>query len=373
MESDHSSRLHGLDHLRALAIVLVFFYHYRIPIYGHPAWLDDAVKFGWTGVDLFFVLSGFLISSQLFAQIQRGATISFKDFFLKRVFRIIPAFLLVVSIYFLWDGFHEREALLPLWRYLMFTQNFDLDLVRFGTFSHAWSLCVEEHFYFFLPLTLIALQFTKRLKHSYWILIVLFIFGLILRHSIWMNAYLPNIDQPSAGITWYKYIYYPTYCRLVGLLIGVSIAAMYQFLPSLWKKISQFGNIVFVAGIVVLIGAYYICFDEHSYLASVIGFPLVSIGYGLLVMSAISPTSFLYKWRSRATALVATLSYAIYLSHKGIIHVTQNLLQGAIDPESNKMLLMCAAACILAALLLNIIIERPFLRLRTIVVKRTTE
>jgi peptidoglycan/LPS O-acetylase OafA/YrhL len=74
------SKLYGLDHLRALAIIFVFLYHYRIPIFGHPEWIKDYAKFGWIGVDLFFVLSGFLISTQLFSQIDDDEKISFRVF-----------------------------------------------------------------------------------------------------------------------------------------------------------------------------------------------------------------------------------------------------------------------------------------------------
>lgn len=74
-------KLYGLDHLRALAIILVFFFHYFIVSSGRPEWLPDVASFGWTGVDLFFVLSGFLISSQLFEQIKREERISFKHFY----------------------------------------------------------------------------------------------------------------------------------------------------------------------------------------------------------------------------------------------------------------------------------------------------
>lgn len=92
-------KFYGLDSLRTLAISFVFFFHYFILSGRQPAWLPDAAKFGWTGVDLFFVLSGFLISSQLFAQIKQGKYISFKQFFLKRFFRIVPAFLVTVGLY----------------------------------------------------------------------------------------------------------------------------------------------------------------------------------------------------------------------------------------------------------------------------------
>ena len=69
----HEEKLLGLDHLRALAIVAVFFFHYKF--FGHPAWQPAITSFGWTGVDLFFVLSGFLIAGQLFNAVAKGAPI----------------------------------------------------------------------------------------------------------------------------------------------------------------------------------------------------------------------------------------------------------------------------------------------------------
>lgn len=149
------SHLAGLDHLRAFAIVFVLLFHARL--FPHPEWIDVVGKFGWTGVDLFFVLSGYLISSNLFQQMANAGTIILSDFFIKRFFRIIPAYLTVVAIYFLIPAFREREALAPLWKYLTFTQNFGLDLRVQGTFSHAWSLCIEEQFYFLLPVILCCL------------------------------------------------------------------------------------------------------------------------------------------------------------------------------------------------------------------------
>jgi peptidoglycan/LPS O-acetylase OafA/YrhL len=181
LDKNIQQNLYGLDHLRAFAISFVFIFHYVILSGENPGWLPGLAKFGWTGVDLFFVLSGFLISSQLFAQTRQGQNISFRNFFLKRFFRIIPGFLVTIGFYFCFPFFREKESLPPLWKFLTFTQNLGLNLKDFGTFSHAWSLCVEEHFYLFLPLILVLLQFTELIKKSYWLLVALFLFGFITR------------------------------------------------------------------------------------------------------------------------------------------------------------------------------------------------
>jgi peptidoglycan/LPS O-acetylase OafA/YrhL len=356
-------KLYGLDNLRAVAISFVFIYHYAGLSNGGPQWLGFITKFGWTGVDLFFVLSGFLISVQLFIQIQKGQPISFKQFFLKRFFRIVPAFLLVVGLYFIFPFFREKESLPPLWKFLTFTQNFGLNIKDFGTFSHAWSLCVEEHFYLFLPTTLAFLQFVKIINKSYWLLIGFFLVGFILRIYSFNHLYLSTISLPDSSIYWYQYVYYPTYNRLDGLLIGVAIAGIYTFYPSTWEKISTYGNLSIGLGIAILTLSYWLCYDQKTFSSSIFGFPVIAIGYGFLVIGAISPSSFLYQFNSKSFSLIATLSYALYLVHKGIIHLTHFYLDN-YHFDSSLVFLIAIFNCLLVAYLLHLIIEKPFLKLR---------
>lgn len=364
-----NQKLAGLDHLRAFAIIIVFLYHYA-GLFGHPQWVSTISKFGWTGVDLFFVLSGYLISSQLFAGVAKTGSISFLTFFIKRFFRIIPAYLAVVALYFLFPSFREREALAPIWKYLSFTQNLGLDLSRQGTFSHAWSLCIEEQFYLFLPLIMITLIYFKALKKGAIMLLLLYVLGLLARWYSWHVLVSAYSESDDYRVYWYKLIYYPTYGRLDGLLTGVSIAAIFQFRPQLKNKIQSYGNYFIVAGLLILTGAYYLCLDQQSFGASVFGFPLVSIGYGFMVAGAISPASVLYQIKPVVTSRIAALSYAIYLTHKIVIHITQQeCIQLNIDKDSNIMFFICVAASLLAAWLLNKIVEKPFLRLREKILK----
>jgi peptidoglycan/LPS O-acetylase OafA/YrhL len=364
LDSPIQKKLYGLDHLRALAILFVFLFHYFILSGGHPNWLPEVASFGWTGVDLFFVLSGFLISSQVFEQVKQGENISFKRFFFKRFFRIIPAFLVTLGLYFCFPFFREKESLPPFLKFISFTQNLGLNLKDFGTFSHAWSLCVEEHFYLFLPLLLMALQYTQRLKNAYWVLIVFFIFGFVMRMYSFNQLYIPKMEEENGWMYWYQYLYYPTYNRLDGLLVGVAIAGMYQFWPLVWNRLSKYGNYFILLGLVILTGAYFLCEDQMTYAASVWGFPVVALGYGCMVIGAISPTSFLYKWNSTFTTFIATISYALYLTHKGVIHITHQLF-AELNIDSNVLLLISMVTCTIFAFLLHLIIEKPFMRLRS--------
>ena len=358
-------KLYGLDHLRALAITLVFAYHYG-RIFPAPEWLYNLGKFGWTGVDLFFVLSGYLISSQLFAGIANQQGILLRPFFIKRSFRIIPAYLVVLAVYVFFPPLREREAPAPLWKYLTFTQNLGLDLRTQGTFSHAWSLCIEEQFYLLLPVTLLLLVHIKKFRYGVWIMGALYTAGFALRWYMYHTRVVPFLDQPGGAFNWYKWIYYPTYSRLDGLLSGVGIAAIFQFRPHLKAWINAYGNFFLLLGLFILSAAYYVCIYEESFDASVFGFFLVSIGYGATVLGAVSKSSLLYKLKPVVSATIASLSYAIYLTHKIVIHVTQvQLAKLNINKESNWTLLVCIATCFAAAWLLQVLIEKPFLRLRT--------
>jgi peptidoglycan/LPS O-acetylase OafA/YrhL len=362
--SGFKHKLYGLDHLRALAILLVFVYHYG-RLFESPQWVTDIGKFGWTGVDLFFVLSGYLISSQLFAQINAAQAISFKEFFIKRFFRIIPAYWVIVTIYFLFPAFREREGPAPLWKYITFTQNLGLDLRYQGTFSHAWSLCIEEQFYLLLPIVLIILTYCKALKKAWIFIVLLFVFGFTARLYCWYSLVEPFKDSGIQWMYWYKWIYYPTYSRLDGLLAGISIAAVFQFKPA-WKvRLQPYGNMFLAGSLFVLIAAYFVCMNEMSFGASIFGFSIIAIGYGVMVLGAVCNTSFLYKVKSYVTARIAALSYAIYLSHKIVIHLTQQHLAAFnIKKDGNLMFAICIITSLLAGYLLNLIVEKPFLKLR---------
>jgi peptidoglycan/LPS O-acetylase OafA/YrhL len=118
-----SPRLNGLDHLRAFAIAYVFLFHYK-NLAPHPKWLEAVGSFGWSGVDLFFVLSGYLIGGQLLAVQAAGRPLALGDFYIKRFFRIVPVYLVLVALYFLVPAFREIPTITPLWKFLTFTQNF---------------------------------------------------------------------------------------------------------------------------------------------------------------------------------------------------------------------------------------------------------
>src|ERR1700735_822949 len=200
------SRLPGLDLLRAFAIVWVMLTHGGMfGLIGDDTWFAG---YGWMGVDLFFALSGFLIAGQLLRPFAQGTRPAWRRFVIRRALRTVPAYLVVLAIYFLFPVVRERPDIRPLWNFLTFTTNLGLPQ---GAFSHAWSLCVEEQFYLVFPvaLSLIALKPSPRLVFAAIGAVVLF--GMALRGSLWLGVVAtPRFDimgDPDSG-QYIRLIYY---------------------------------------------------------------------------------------------------------------------------------------------------------------------
>ncbi|MFD2960250.1 MULTISPECIES: acyltransferase family protein [Olivibacter] len=368
-----NQRLAGLDHLRALAIVLVFLCHYRA--YVRPEWVDLIGSFGWTGVDLFFVLSGFLIGNQLIRQMISLGRINFQEFYISRSFRILPVYFFVVSLYFLFPMIREREGIAPWWQFLTFTQNFDLDFGTEGSFSHAWSLCIEEQFYLALPFYISAFWDETRPGKAFWLLLGFFLLSVLSRALNWfyfVEPFYANNITDGRFVAYNKWVYYPTYNRFDGLLVGVGIAALVNFFPTWIKRIEKHANALFIIGALLISVAYLLLKEDRlGFWPTVLGFPLISVAFGFMVLSAILPASFLYRFKWRTSALIATLSYSIYLCHKFVNHLLQAPLNALDIPiDSNWRVAVCALMCILIALLLNRVIEYPFMKLKSTILKK---
>src|SRR6195256_4653137 len=218
----------GLDLLRAIAIIIVVIYHAGIMGFPVPGRVH---RFGWIGVDLFFVLSGYLIGGQLLAPLARDQRIHLGRFFARRALRIMPAYFVVLAIYFLLPSWREYpEMSQPLWKFLLSVQNIGL---RGGTaFSHAWSLAIEDQFYLVLPLLLLLISRWKRAGVIVPCLVVLG--GLALR------AFLAWRNPGDGGVSFrgfQMWIYYPTWTRLDPLVFGVGLAAIEKFRPTWWSHL----------------------------------------------------------------------------------------------------------------------------------------
>jgi peptidoglycan/LPS O-acetylase OafA/YrhL len=355
------SRTAGLDTLRALAIALVFMYHYAVFVSRKPTFGWPSVV-GWAGVDLFFVLSGYLIANQLFAGLARGQALSLRGFWGRRALRTLPVFWLVLAAYFLLPGALGGRTPPPLWRFLTFTQN--LGLQPGTAFSHAWSLCVEEQFYLALPLVLVLGARLGRV-HGWWLLGALAVAGMATRGVLWFQ-----VDKSAGGDPrlYMPLIYYATPCRFDEFLPGVAIALLKNFHPAAWARACARGGRLLAAGLggalAVLALAYREdALDNYGFFMMTFGFTLLAWSFGLLVAAALAPASPLHRLRVPGAASLARWSYSIYLSHKPLAYVLQRALAPWALPEAARATVI-ALACVALGALLYRLVEAPFMALR---------
>ena len=360
------ARLHGLDTLRTCAILLVLVYHFKVVVSGANTF-GFLSQIGWAGVDLFFVLSGYLIGNQIFASLIRQ-DFSLKTFYVRRFLRTLPNFYVVLALYFLFPNVMGGNTPPDLWRFLSFTQNLGLHT---GTaFSHAWSLCIEEQFYLILPaIALVFLLTAKYCKKSMayaWVLLIGLIFcGMLLRGWLWKN--LVHSDE-----TFYNYIYYSTLGRFDELLPGVALALIKNYHRPVWQRLLQWGNQFLVAGIVCVALMWYLFANFHyiegqgyTYIMTTVGYSIMAMSFALLVLAALSPRSLLYKVKVPGCYHLAAWSYAIYLVHKAIFFILKApFKQAGIDAESPLAVGVMMLSSLLGGYLLYRLIETPFMRLR---------
>lgn len=356
-----TQRNHGLDTLRALAIVFVVLHHYVLFVSGTDTfgWVGEI---GWVGVDLFFALSGYLIGNQIFGALRSGRPFSLPRFYARRLLRTLPNFYVVLALYFLWPWFRHGSPLLPLWEYMTFTQNINLQP---GTaFSHAWSLCIEEQFYMLLPALALGLASLRRSLRWAWAAVGLaFVAGMAIRYLVWSDL-MAHSRQP--GMDYFKYIYYSTFCRFDELVAGVALALLKNYHPRLWRRITGHGNLALAAGL-ILAGATFCLFldDRMGLPITVIGFPMLALSFSLLIVAALSRHSVLRTARVPGAASLALWSYAIYLGHKQLCILARDALEAmGYGPDSAVAIAAMMFMSVFAGWLLYRCVETPFMALR---------
>jgi peptidoglycan/LPS O-acetylase OafA/YrhL len=356
-------RLHGLDTLRALAIALVVGYHYQIFVSGRSTF-GPVGDLGWAGVDLFFVLSGYLIGQQILAPLCAGEPFALARFYQRRLLRTLPDYLVVLACYLALPALMGGVPRTPLWRFLTFTQNFGL--LPGSAFSQAWSLCVEEQFYLLLPAALLLCAACGRLRHAGWALLAAWVVaGTAARAWLWQR-------YGHAPVPYMVHIYYASVARFDEFVPGVALALLRQGHPALWQRVTRHGRAWFMAG-VALTAAVLWAFLRHDEAAdgsraaftTIAGYPLLALGFGLLVLSALCPGAPLQRWRVPGARALALQSYALYLVHKPVFALLKPLLlRAGLAPQQPLALALLLGASIAAAALLYRVVEQPVMRWR---------
>ena len=130
-------------------------------------------------------------------------------------------------------------------------------------------------------------------------------------------------------------------------------------------KNHQIRNYWLIAGILLMVLAYFFWSGFNNFTTTIFGFPLIAIAYGCVIIGVLNPTNFLFRCNSKITQLIAILSYGIYLSHKAVIVVVQHsIFNFGIAKDSNFMFVLCMFICVVVAGVLFPLIEQPFLNLR---------
>jgi peptidoglycan/LPS O-acetylase OafA/YrhL len=296
----------------------------------------------------------------LLRTLQRGEPLRLGAFYARRAWRILPAFAVVLAVYVAFPALREAPGLQDWWQFASFTLNLLIDYGRNQAFSHAWSLCVEEHFYLVFPL--LAWWMTRRPSATRFVAVCagLVLTGIALRTGIWLHN---DATQPPRP--WFvEDIYYPTWTRLDGLLAGVMLAALHVYRPALWARLQGRSTWVMLGGLASSALAFWLFRNRTGLLANSVGWPLLSFGFGLLVLSATSPTGWLGRWAVPGAGWVAAASYSLYLSHKLVMHAVQTWLVPVLPVQGLALFAVYATAILLVGAALHYGVERPCLRLR---------
>jgi peptidoglycan/LPS O-acetylase OafA/YrhL len=335
-------RLPQLDAVRGIAILLVMLVNTsgKYP----QLHLDHFFGYGWMGVDLFFALSGFLITRILLDT--RQAPGYFKNFYARRVLRILPLYYCVLVFMFVLvpllgpaqaRSVFERSS--PWWAYPLFLQNFLLAVptMAAGPLGATWSLAIEEQFYLVWPL-IVRFCSTAQLR----------------RLAIVMIAFSPPLTYYL--LAHHFLIYSNVFCRQVGLMAGALLALvirMDKFVPSRYLRTA------WIAFGVTLSGAFLSEYFNAEWLA----FTMVALAAAFFIFLALYSEQ---KWlqatlRNRFLIYSGNISYGLYLLHKIPLDMAQTL---HLDRYPVVLLPIMFVGSYTLATASWFLLEKPFLRMK---------
>ena len=338
-------RITTLDGLRGLAAIMVVVSHYFAELPGGIS----ALMFGWIGVDIFFVLSGFLIG-KLILERQHHSNF-FSVFYVRRTFRIIPAYVVtVVALFVLIDRlpaeWTDAETTFPLWSYLLFVQNFYMASTgSMGAhwLAPTWTLAVEEHFYLLIPAVIV---FTPR-RWLTSVLIVTAIAALIMRAAIFYGG----LSELAA------FVLLPG--RADTLICGLLAAIAFKSGLIDWQRLIPAMRIFPIAALVATILARLISPE----LFNVLGPLFVGAGCAVYILCIVLGTPEAQRYHSKVLQFFGNNGYCLYLTHLPILGLMHGLILGAkpalITPAQWMVTLAALPICVLVGWAMTKLIEEP--------------
>lgn len=317
LKPPESRRVAVLDGLRGVAILFVIVYHYvwtgpESPVGSVLRVFRNSFRMGWCGVDLFFVLSGFLIGGILLDA--RSSPNYYRTFYLRRVHRILPIYYLLVVVYalaaFLAFGHAPtplemsrlKASFLPI--HLLFLQNIHMvpgTVFTNQCLSPLWSLAVEEQFYLVAPL---LIRYVSRRR------LVVCLLTAILGAPL-VRAALFYVGHPSAAFNWMP-------ARADGLAFGILVAILWRTPSAVsWlakNRHATGGSLLMMGGVVA--GLAILAPSPQSALMATVGLSVVALFFALVLVAVLLPGSLIAVFmRHRILLEFGTVSYAMYLIH----------------------------------------------------------
>jgi peptidoglycan/LPS O-acetylase OafA/YrhL len=346
--SPGAGRRLDLDVVRGVAIVLALGWHFSPGPSGNA--VLDALQwpgrvFGWAGVDLFFVLSGFLLGQLVLKEQARTGRFDGLRFTARRGLKLWPALYVFLAVQALvgpepWQSY--------LWQNALHVQNYA------GTsLTHLWSLAVEEHFYLALA---VVFPLLARRRAAVRLLV-----GILL--GVLVTALALRVAGELNGVSEVR-LQWRTHFRIDSLAAGVLLAVVRVHAPSAFDRLLQLRWIW--AAVTALGISFLATVGKQGALGSTVGFTVAYVtGAAFLLLlhgAAWVPRA---GWLSRPMALLGRYSYGIYIWHVLAAHVVLELLPG-LDYESTTPLAQLAkyGAAIAAGIAATVLVERPVLRLR---------
>jgi peptidoglycan/LPS O-acetylase OafA/YrhL len=373
-KSELEGHIPALDGVRGLAILVVMVGHFNIgyhPAYQFESWLKTLLVTGWWGVDLFFVLSGFLITGILLEA--KGGNHYFRNFYLRRILRIFPLYYGFLFAFFVlaplvrppqpggpFDGWQASQGW--YWSYLSNYQILFPQWVRPFPLSHFWTLAVEEQFYLFWP-AVVLLTSRKGLLR-----VCLFCVVGSLLFRVWLNWM--GVD-PTAG-------YRLTPARLDTLAIGAALAVFVRDAGA-WELIRKYAGIGLLAAVAILVALSIPTrgFAQSSIEMQTLGYPVLAVLSSCLIVYAVDPlaraTRLARFFGKRLMRILGKYSYAIYIFHFPLAGVLERLgltvqsfprIAGSELPGMIAFTLIACAISLGLALLSWNLYEKHFLRLK---------
>jgi peptidoglycan/LPS O-acetylase OafA/YrhL len=349
----------GLDGVRGVAVLLVFISHFHWILSPDPfltkvtPWhfINRTFEAGFMGVDIFFVLSGFLITSLLMKDRSTNQKNLFKRFYRRRALRLLPAlYALLIADFFVsrWENFPGDIQWRTTWHAILFLNNWNI-VNNFGEaqndLGHLWSLGIEEQFYLIWPLTIWLLA---KLKIPSKMMIPLILFAslvvMVHRTSLWND-----------GTSWII-LYIRTDTRLDSLLIGAMFVYVYRHFQVPSKILNSVATLSFL-------GLVYIKYvlDKSPFIFEM-GWTIIALLAGFIILSVAEGAFFIQKvFTWRPLTMIGKVSYGLYLWHMPIFvlfgrHVT-----------SGSRPLRLLIGIIIASVVTSLswfFIEKPFLNLK---------